>query len=104
MGWTISHGTPTGEPTTRSYGWVGTLAETLAHALTSSDWARIQPVLQRRSGDPFTVSPAEASIIAALLRRAAGSGLMAPEAAKDALLLADAAARAAAAGHPWQWS
>jgi len=104
MGWTISHGTPTGAPTTRSYNWVGTLAENLAHALTSRDWALLRPVFSRGSGDPFTISPDGAHTIAALLRRAAGSGLMTKESAQDVLLLADAADRAATAGHLWQWS
>ncbi|MFE7268525.1 hypothetical protein ACFU9B_42250 [Streptomyces sp. NPDC057592] len=104
MGWTISHGTPTSAPTTRSYTWIGTVAENLAHALTARDWALLRPVFHRGSGDPFSISPDGARTTSGLLRRAAGSGLMTPDTAKDALLLADAADRAAAAGRPWQWS
>ncbi|WP_330435514.1 hypothetical protein OIC43_31000 [Streptomyces sp. NBC_00825] len=104
MGWTISHGTPTGAPTTRSYNWIGTVAENLANALTSRDWALLRPVFNRGSGDPFDISPDGARTTAALLRQAAESGLMTPETAKDARLLADAADRAATVGHLWQWS
>ncbi|MFE7427809.1 hypothetical protein [Streptomyces sp. NPDC057545] len=104
MGWTISHATPAGDPTCRSYRWVATISENLAHALTARDWALLKPVVSRRTGDPFSVSPDRARTAAGLLRRAAESGLMTSETARDALLLADAADRAATSGQSWQWS
>ncbi|MBK3582579.1 hypothetical protein JHN49_02200 [Streptomyces sp. MBT57] len=104
MSWTISHGTPTGAPTSRSYNAVHALAQSAAHALTARDWALLRPVLARRSGDPFQISPDDARVAAALLRRAADSGLMDPQFVTGARDLAAAATRAADARQPWTWS
>ncbi|MFI6653830.1 hypothetical protein ACIBI8_40445 [Streptomyces sp. NPDC050529] len=104
MGWTISHGTPTGGPTHRSYNGVERVAQSLSHALTTRDWALLKPVFARRSGDPFEISPDGARTIAALLTRAADSGLMTPDTAQAARELATAATRAADARHLWTWS
>ncbi|MFJ2186309.1 hypothetical protein ACIOJG_37500 [Streptomyces anulatus] len=104
MSWTISHGTPTGGPTSRSYNAVHALAQAAAHALTASDWARLRPILHRRSGDPFQISPDEARTAAGLLHRAADSGLMDRQSAQAARELAAAATRAATARQFWTWS
>ncbi|MFD7867800.1 hypothetical protein [Streptomyces sp. NPDC059783] len=105
MGWTISHGTPTGDPTHRSYTGIGRVADGLAHALTARDWSRVKPVFGRRSSaDPFDIPPAAAREIAVLLLRAADSGLMARDTAQAARDLAAAATRAADAGQTWKWS
>ncbi|MFB6595383.1 DUF7739 domain-containing protein [Streptomyces vinaceus] len=104
MGWTISHGTVTGEPTHRSYNAVGSLAQAAAHALTARDWALLRPVLHRPSGDPFQISPDGARAAAGLLLRAADSGLMDRQSGQLARDLAAAATRAAAARQLWNWS
>lgn len=101
MGWTIADGARRLNP---SYTTVSNLAQHLAHVLPAGEWAQLTPIFQRRTGDPFTVTPRDAASAARLLRKAAGDWRMPPDWADLARRIADAADKAAAAGRPWRWS
>ncbi|MER0450155.1 hypothetical protein ABR738_37395 [Streptomyces sp. Edi4] len=103
MGWNISHGSNAQGEVRRSYTTVHNLGQQLAHVLSAGDWRQIAHLFNRRSGDPFTIPPAEAGRIATVLERAAEHRLMPPDWAEDIQLLAEAADRAAEAEEPWRW-
>lgn len=105
MSWTISHGTPGGrfgDRHVRSGKQVDDWRKAMANMpLSARDRAVVEPLTQRRSGDPFTVPPARAGAIAAVLR----SIELMPRAQRETNeTLAAAAERAAAAGEHWVWS
>lgn len=100
MGWNI--GTDQ-EPTQmrRSYTSIGNLAHHCAHTLSGRDWRQLKPILQRASGDPFTVTPKDAAKAADLLDKAA-AGMPANWAA-CARELATTARHAASTRQNWTW-
>lgn len=104
MGWNISHGTDQYGQMSRSYTQMSNLGQQIANALTWRDRRKVRHLFDRRSGDPFTVPPAEARRIAQILRTAAQHRRMPADWASDTNLLADTAHRAAAAGQAWEWS
>lgn len=99
MGWTIGRG-----DFLASYGGMYDIADEIETALDWTDWQTVRHLFRRGSGDPFTVNPAEAGRIAAVLARAAASGRMtAAWAPARVQALADSARRAASANRPWTW-
>jgi len=99
--WTISHGTAAIHP---SYTTVARLADQLAHVLPAADWGVLRPLIDRLSGDPFTIPASEAGRIAAVLDRAASHPLMPRDWRELTCDLAAAARRASTAGDAWAWS
>lgn len=110
MTWTISHGRPNpGGPFdgyhSRGYSQVGEWRDAvlgLGLHLTDRDVVALEPLLKRRSGDPFSVRPRQAAAIADALLRLLHR--MPPAQREMTETLAAAAERAAAAGEPWRWS
>ena len=100
MGWNI--GTDR-EPTRMrsSYTAMHNLAQHCAHTVSSRDWRRLKPILDRRSGDPFTVTPTDAARAADLLDKAAVG--MAPGWDVVARQLASTARHAAGTRQNWTW-
>lgn len=100
MGWNI--GTDR-EPThmRRSYTSMHNLAQHCAHTLSGRDWRKLKPILDRRSGDPFTVTPKEAAKAAQFLDRAAAG--MPRDWAACARELAATARHAATTRQNWTW-
>lgn len=106
MSWTISHGAPGGrfgDRHIRSGEQVGEWRDALTQMpLSARDRAIVEPLTRRRTGDPFTIPPARAGAIAAVLR---GVQRQMPRAQREMHeTLTAAAERAAAAGQPWEWS
>ena len=108
MTWTISHGTPGGRFDgyhSRSYSQVGDWRDAvlaLGLHLTDRDVAALEPLLLRRSGDPFSIRPRQAAAIAGALRSLQP---WMPRAHRELNeVLAAAAERAAAARQRWEWS
>jgi hypothetical protein len=106
MTWTISHGTPGGRfggYHSRSYGQVGDWRDAVARVrMSARDASVLEPLLRRRSGDPFKLAPVRAAEIAAVLRRVHRQVPRAQREMNEPL--AAAAERAAAAGEHWVWS
>lgn len=104
MGWNISHGTNQYGEMRRSCTTMDNLGKQLSHVLPARTWRTLKPLFARRSGDPFTVSPRDAGRMADALRAAARNQLLPTDWSLTAVELAEAAARAAAARQPWEWS
>lgn len=105
MGWDVSHGATATGTISRSYTAMSTLGSHLAHVLPAPDWCQIARLFRRGgNGDPFTVTPVDAARMARAFRTASEHRLMPDDWAELALLLADAADRAAEAQEPWTWS
>lgn len=108
MTWTISHGTPGGRFDgyhSRSYSQVADWRDAvlgLGIHLSDRDVVALEPLLKRRSGDPFSVRPRQAAAIAGALRQ--HSHRMPPAQREMTETLAAAAQRAADAGEKWRWS
>lgn len=100
MGISISHGVPS----TRSALTISNLGQHLAHALTGSEWREIAHLFDGRLYTPVHTPPAAAGRIGDLLHRAAASRAMDSDWGDLAILLGDAARRAARAGQNWEWS
>jgi hypothetical protein len=100
MGISISHGVPS----TRSALTISNLGQHLAHALTSSEWREIDDLFGGRFSDVASIPPHEASRIGDLLHKAANSRAMEPGWGELAILIGDAAKRAARAGQNWEWT
>jgi hypothetical protein len=106
MSWTISHGAPGvrfGDCHVRSGKQVGDWRDAMNQMpLSARDRSIVEPLIRRRSNDPFTIHPARAAAIATVLR---GVLRQMPRAQREMHeTLAAAAERAAAAGEPWRWS
>ena len=103
MGWTISHG-----GTRYGYSYSG-VAELRDHIKKQASWSQrrtLKPILDRRSGDPFSVKPRDAKQIGDTLMALADQlpitrsddwPAMARKIGRSALL-------AAYANEPWEWS
>ena len=100
MGISISHGVPS----TRSALTISNLGQHLAHALTGSEWREISYLFDGHLRTPENIPAHEASRIGDLLHKAANSRAMDPEWGELAILLGDAANRAARAGQNWEWN
>lgn len=108
MTWTISHGTPGGRFDgyhSRSYGQVADWRDAilaLGLYLSDREVVALEPLLKRRSGDPFSIRPRQAAEIATVLRRHLHR---LPAAQREMTeTLAAAAQRAANAHEKWRWS
>ncbi|MFF9309937.1 hypothetical protein ACF1BS_03410 [Streptomyces sp. NPDC014748] len=99
MGISISHGVPS----TRSALTIANLGQHLAHTLTSSEWRELRHLFDGRLYTPVVTPPDEAARIGALLTKAARSRSMNPEWGQLALLLGEAANRAAQARQNCVW-
>lgn len=108
MTWTISHGRSRPGHVLDGvecfgYGTVGEWRDALnARKLGSRERGILEPLLRRRSGDPFTISDRQAGAIARILRDVQGQlprNLRTVNAS-----IAYAADRAFALGQPWRWS
>lgn len=101
MGYSISHG---GTRYTYSGLSLSQLADKL-RKIRKIDWATLEPILDRHSGDPFDIPPKQAERIGRALLQAADSlkiwdrgwAGMARQIGESALL-------AARLGEPWSWS
>ncbi|WP_405888848.1 hypothetical protein OG762_36850 [Streptomyces sp. NBC_01136] len=100
MGISISHGVPS----TRSALTISNLGKHLAHALTGSEWREISHLFDGRLYTPVHTPSAQAGRIGDLLHKAARHRAMEAEWGDLAILLGDAAHRAARAGQTWKWS
>ncbi|MFE2045934.1 hypothetical protein ACFXAZ_34445 [Streptomyces sp. NPDC059477] len=98
MGWNISPG-----QFRRSYTTMHTLGQHLAHVLPAGDWQSIAHLFGTGSGNPFTISPAQAARAARILRTGADHRLMPLDWATTARELAATAEQAASTGRPWEW-
>lgn len=98
MGWNVEH------DTSRSATNVHRLGRQLAHVTPSRDWRVVRSLFNRRSGDPFTVSPKDAGRMASVLRAAASHPKMSANWAQETLKLANAADTAARTNKPWNWN
>ncbi|MEV6547976.1 hypothetical protein AB0M57_04610 [Streptomyces sp. NPDC051597] len=100
MGISISHGVPS----TRSALTLSNLGQHLAHTLTGSEWRELSDLFDGRLDLPMCIPPAQAGRIGELLHKAAGHRAMEPGWGELAILIGDAAKRAAHLGQNWEWS
>jgi hypothetical protein len=100
MGISISHGVPS----TRSATTIANLGQHLAHVLTGSEWREVGHLFDGRLYTPIHTPPAQAGRIGELLHKAARHRAMETGWGDLAILLGDAAKRAARAGQSWEWS
>lgn len=100
MGISISHGVPS----TRSALTISNLGQHLAHVLTASEWREVSHLFDGRVSVPIYTPAAEAGRIGDLLHKAARHRAMEWSWGELAILLGDAANRAARAGQTWEWS
>lgn len=99
MGISISHGVPS----TRSALTISNLGKHLAHVLTGSEWREISHLFDGRLYTPVSTPPAQARRVGDLLHKAGGHRVMEAGWGELAILLGDAAKRAAHAGQNWVW-
>ncbi|MEV4424041.1 hypothetical protein AB0K23_01430 [Streptomyces sp. NPDC049602] len=103
MGWSISHG---GTRYSFSYSGVAELREHIKKAAGWSQRRTLKPVTDRRSGDPFSITPRDAKAIGQALLDVASR---LPSTSDDdwagmARQIGRSALRAASANEPWVWS
>jgi len=97
MGWTMSHGA--GQ---RSYGGHEDLGHELAKVATQEQWNTVAVLFNRRDGNPFPVTPADAGAMAKVFEAVDS---LVPEYWRPAFRsLAAAARRAHTARETWRWS
>lgn len=99
MGWSISHG---GSRYPYSYSGVGELRDRMKKAASWSQKRTLKPVIDRRSGDPFSVQPRDAKAIGEVMVDVADK--LPSDWAAMAQQIGQSAIRAAAANEPWEWS
>jgi hypothetical protein len=99
MVWSISHG---GTKHGYSGGQIGELGDELKAVSGWAQWRRIKVLFNRRSGDPFSLSSAEAALAGQALLDTAGR--LPADSAAMARQIGESALRAARAGHRWEWS
>lgn len=100
MGISISHGVPN----TRSALTISNLGQHLAHTLTAGEWREVSHLFDGHLRAPVYTPPASAGRVGELLHKAAAHRAMEPGWGELAILLGDAAKRAARAGQTWEWS
>ncbi len=100
MGISISHGVPS----TRSALTIYNLGQHLAHTLTATEWREISDLFDGRFADTAHIPPHEAGRIGDLLHKAARHRAMPTNWGDLAILLGDAARRAARARQNWEWT
>ncbi|MFE6815262.1 hypothetical protein [Streptomyces sp. NPDC057677] len=100
MGWTISHG---GTRHGYSYTDVAELLDLVKQQVGLRQRLKLRLIIDRRSGDPFSVPPAEAKAVGDIFLKAAER---LPARQRDmALQIGHSALRAASSGNePWVWS
>lgn len=99
MGWYISHG---GTKHGYSYSSVADLGDELWALARWTEWRRIKVIFNRRSGDPFDISPTSAVQIGEALLKVADR--LDAEWAQMARQIGNSAIRAASRREPWRWS
>lgn len=102
MGWNISP-RPGGGDLRRSYTSVHNLGQQLAHVLPARQWRVIAGLFNRGSGDPFTIRPKDAGVIAAVFRAAADHPKMPADWGNEAMQFALSARQAANSRQSWEW-
>lgn len=100
MGWSISHG---GTRHSYSYNAVAELLDLIKQQATWRQRLKLRLIIDRRSGDPFSVPPVEAKAVGDIFLKAAEH---LPDERRDmALQIGHSALRAASSGNePWVWS
>lgn len=79
------------------------LAGYVCGVLPTADRAQLVHLLEH-AADGQTIAPATAAVLAEQLLRVSRHKFLPPKASATARALADAAARAATAGEPWEWT
>ncbi|MFD9630079.1 DUF7739 domain-containing protein [Streptomyces violascens] len=100
MGISISHGVPS----TRSALTISNLGQQLAHVLTGSQWRELSDLFDGHLYLPLCIPPSRAARIGELLHKAAAHRAMEPGWGDLAILIGDAAKRAARVGQGWEWN
>lgn len=103
MGWSISHG---GARYAFSYSGVAEFRDHVKKAASWSQRRALKPVIDRRSGDPFSIKPRDAKAIGQALLDVAYRLPATPDGdwAGMARQIGESALRAARANEPWEWS
>lgn len=101
MGFSISHG-----GTRYSYSSLSlSQLEQKLRRSRKADWAALEPIFNRHSGDPFKISSHQASQVGVALHQAAnGLKIWDRGWADMARQIGDSALLAARLGEPWRWS
>lgn len=83
---------------------ISQLGQHLAHVLSASEWREIDDLFGGSFADVASIPPHEAERIGDLLHKAARHRLMPTNWGDLAILIGDAAHRAARAGQNWEWT